>query len=116
MFSRQATDKLREIFETIFTAQRAVPRSEPLKGKPAITVDPEELKLQNAQALSVTGSGFDKAIKATLNGKPRDVQWISDTQLGVTTLAEDVAAVGKLELILANPNGDTYKVTIDVVK
>ena len=116
MFSRQATDKLREVFETVFTAQKAVPRSEPLKGKPAITVDPAKLKQENPQGLTVTGSGFDKAIKATLNGKPRDVQWISDTQLRVTPLAEDVAAVGKLELILANPNGDTFKATIDVVE
>jgi hypothetical protein len=114
MFSRQATDKLREVFETLFTAQKAVPRNEPLKGKPAITVDPAKLKRANVQILTVTGAGFDKDIKATINGKPRDVEWISDKQLKVTPMAEDVAAAGKLELILRNPNNDTFTVTIEV--
>jgi hypothetical protein len=116
MFSRQATDKLREVFETVFTAQKAVPRSEPLKGKPAITVDPVKLTRGSPQVLTVTGSGFDKDIKATLDGKPREAQWISDKQLKVTTVAEDVAKVGKLELMLKNPNNDAFAAIIDVVE
>jgi hypothetical protein len=117
MFSRQATDKLREVFETVFTAQKAVPRSEPLKGEPAtITVEPAELSQGFPQVLTVTGSGFDKDIKATLEGKPREVQWISDKQLKITTVDEDVATVGKAELVLKNPNNDTFKATINIVE
>jgi hypothetical protein len=117
MFSRQATDKLREIFETVFTAQKAVPRSEPLKGKPAVSVgvDPARLTRGNPEVLTVTGSGFDKEIKATINGKTRQLQWTSDKQLKVTVVAEDVAKVGKLELLLMNPNNDTFSASIDVV-
>jgi hypothetical protein len=117
MFSRQATDKLREVFETVFTAQKAVPRSEPLKGKPAtITVDPAKLTRGSPQVLTATGSGFDKDAKATINGKPRVAQWISDKQLKVTTVAEDVATVGKLELLIKNPNNDTFAATVDVAE
>lgn len=116
MFSRQATDKLREVFETVFTAQKAVPRSEPLRGKPAISVDPEKLKRGTPQALTVTGSGFDKDIKAALNGQARAVQWISGTQVKITTVAADVAAAGKLELVLTNPNNDTFKLPIEVTE
>jgi len=114
MFSRQATDKLREVFETLFTAQKAVPRNEPLKGKPAVGVDPAKLKQGAAQVLTVTGVGFDKDIKATVNGKPRDVQFISATQIKVTTTAEDVATPGKLELVMTNPNNDTFTATVEV--
>jgi IPT/TIG domain len=117
MFSRQATDKLREVFETVFTAQKAVPRSEPLKGKPAtITVDPAKLTVGTPQVLTITGNGFDKEIKATVNGKPRNVQWVSDKQLRLTTVAEDVAKAGKLELIFKNPNNDAFTATIEVVE
>ena len=116
MFSRQATDKLREVFETVFTAQKAVPRSEPLKGEPAtITVEPAELSQGFPQVLTVSGSGFDKDIKATLEGKSREVQWISDKQLKITAVDDDVATVGKIELVLKNPNNDTFKATINVV-
>jgi hypothetical protein len=116
MFSRQATDKLREVFETLFTAQKAVPRSEPLRGKPTVSVDPAKLKKGVAQILTVTGVGFDKDIKATVNGKPRDVQWISATQIKVTTVADDVATAGKLELVMTNPNNDTFTATVEVVE
>jgi nitrogen regulatory protein PII len=117
MFSRQATDKLREVFETVFTAQKPVPRSEPLKGKPAtITVEPAELSQGFPQVLTVTGSGFDKDIKATIEGKPREVQWISDKQLKITAVDDDVATVGKVELVLKNPNNDTFTATINVVE
>ena len=116
MFSRQATDKLREVFETVFTAQKAVPRSEPLKGEPAtIKVEPAELSQGIPQVLTVTGHGFDKDIKATIEGKPRQVQWISDKQLKITAVDDDVATVGKVELVLKNPNNDTFKATINVV-
>lgn len=116
MFSRQATDKLREVFETVFTAQKAVPRGEPLKGKPGVNVEPKILTKGKPEVLTVTGSGFHKTIKATIGGKPRDLQWVSDTEIKVTTVAEDVAKVGKLELVLKNPSNDTFETAIDVIE
>jgi len=116
MFSRQATDKLREVFETLFTAQRAVPRSEPLRGKPAITVEPNKLARGNPQVLTVTGRGFDKSIKATIGGNPRDVQWINDTEFKLTVLAEDVAKTGKIEFLIRNSSNETFTVPVEVVE
>jgi hypothetical protein len=115
MFSRQATDKLREVFETLFTARKPVPRSEPLRGKPALGIDPAKLTKDEPEILTVTGAGFHEDAKATLNGKPREVKWISNTQLKITTVAEDVANVGKLDLVIRNPNNDTFEATIEVV-
>jgi IPT/TIG domain len=101
----------------VFTAQKAVPRSEPLRGRPAtIIVDPAKLTVGDPQILTVTGSGFDKDIKATVDGKPRQAQWISEKQLKVTTVAEDVEKIGKLELVLKNPNNDTFTAMIDVAE
>jgi hypothetical protein len=54
--------------------------------------------------LTATGAGFDKNIKATVGGKSREVQWISETQIKITTLDKDVAKAGRLELPLKNPN------------
>ena len=54
--------------------------------------------------MTATGAGFDKNIKAAVGGKSREVQWISETQIKITTLDEDVAKAGRLELTLKNPN------------
>ena len=117
MFSRQATDKLREVFETVFTAQKAVPRSEPLRGKPTISVEPEKLTRGNPQVLTITGRGFDRSIKATtIDGKPRDVQWISDTQFNLSVLAEDVAKAGRIEFLIRNSNNEMFTVPVEVVE
>ena len=113
MFSRQATDKLREVFETLFTAQRAVPRGEPLRGKPTVGVTPEKLTRGNPQVLAITGRGFDKGAKATIDGKPRDVQWINDTQIRVAVIAEDVSKAGRIELLITN-NDELFVVPIEV--
>ena len=43
MFSKQATDKLREVFETLFTAQKPVQRDDPLNAKLVLTIDPAKL-------------------------------------------------------------------------
>jgi IPT/TIG domain len=113
-FSRQATDKLREVFETVFTAQKAVPRNEPLRGRPALGVEPARLTRGNAQVLTVSGNGFDPAVTATINAKTRDVQWISTSQVRVTTVAEDVATGGRLELKLKNPDNTTFTASVEV--
>jgi hypothetical protein len=36
-------------------------------------------------------------------GKPRNVQWISDTSLAITLLAEDLSVKTELQLIVQNP-------------
>ena len=62
MFSRQATDKLREVFETLFTAQRPVKRDDPLNAKLALVIDPPALTKGLVTVLTVTGSGFQKTL------------------------------------------------------
>jgi hypothetical protein len=108
MFSKQATDKLREIFDTLFRTQQPVERADPLApATPVISrTDPVKLTVNNPQAITVQGSGFEPDCRATVNGKPRDVERVSDTLIKVTLLPEDVATKGNLEVVVQNPDGE----------
>jgi hypothetical protein len=116
MFSRQATDKLREVFETLFTAQKPVKRDDPLSAGAALTVDPATLTKGKPQPLTVTGSGFQKGTTATVGGNDRPFTLVSATLGKITPTSEDVAKAGKLEIVVTNPNKDVFKATIDITE
>jgi hypothetical protein len=116
MFSKQATDKMREVFETLFTPQKPVPRADSLAGKSGIIkVEPDKLAKGTPEVLTVTGHGFLKDAKATIGGKPRDMLWVSESQIKVTTLPEDVQDTGTLTLVVQNPNMAAFEVAIEIV-
>ena len=106
LFSKQATDKLREIFETLFTPQRPVKRSDPLTpaAKPSIdSTDPEQLTAVNGPLeLTLHGRGFLQDASVTVNGKARTSAWIDSETMKVTLLPEDIAAAGQLKVIVQN--------------
>jgi hypothetical protein len=115
MFSRQATDKLREVFETLFTAQKPVKRDDPLNAKQPLTITPSTLNRGDTSILTVTGSGFQTATTATINGNNRTFTLVSATQGTVKPDAADVANPGKIEIVITNPNKDQFAATVDVV-
>src|ERR1700730_580590 len=107
MFSKQATDKLREIFDTVFRTQEPVIRADPLTPRaiPVISgTDPTKLTVATGPLTpNVLGRGFQRDCNASINATARSVQWVSDGLLKLTLLAEDVAAKGGLRLIVQNP-------------
>jgi hypothetical protein len=111
MFSKQATDKLREIFDTLFRTREPVTRADPLlPAKPAISsTEPPRLTVGVLPVLNVFGRGFQSDCTVSVNGKSRNVQWVSDTRLVLTLLEEDVASSGRLQVIVHNPgpSGET---------
>jgi hypothetical protein len=114
MFSKQATDKLREIFDTLFRTAQPVNRADPLgPAPPTITaVAPAKLAVKDStKILTITGAGFKPDCKATINGESRAVERISDSQLKLTLVDQDVAATSVLQLIVQNPdpNGESSK-------
>jgi hypothetical protein len=115
MFSRQATDKLREVFETVFTPQKPVKRDDPLNTGSELKIEPATLTMGQDQVLTITGRGFQKDTTATIDGKTRTFTWKSETEGTVTTLPEDVEKTGQLRLVITNPNKDTFTKTIEVV-
>jgi hypothetical protein len=106
MFSKQATDKLREIFDTLFRTREPVNRADPLVGAvPVISgTEPAKLAVGGPMTLNVFGRGFQRGCTASINGKPRNVQWLDDTRLIITLLADDLTAKAELKLIIHNPD------------
>ncbi len=115
MFSRQATDKLREVFETLFTAQKPVKRDDPLNSRLSLAIHPSTLNRGDSSPLTVTGSGFQAGTKATINGNDRVFTYVSATEGKVTPDAADVANPGKIEIVITNPNKDQFAGTVDIL-
>lgn len=120
MFSKQATDKLREIFDTLFRTEEPVKRADPLtRAIPAISsTKPAKLIVNGPLTLDILGHGFQEHCTASINGQERSVQWLSDSLLKLTLLNNDLAAEGKLELIVRNPgaaggNSEPFIVSVE---
>jgi IPT/TIG domain len=111
MFSKQATDKLRKIFDTLFRTHQPVLRADPLvPTNPLIAgIEPAKLKVGGPRDISIIGRGFQRNCMASINGKPRTVQWTNDTRLVLTLEQEDISAAGQLNLIVENPGPDGGK-------
>lgn len=104
MFSRQATDKLEEIFEGIFrTADDGARQSSP----PVVQSVGAVKKGAVGAALKtlIKGGNFAHGVTATVADKDRLVRRVSATELQITLLPEDVVAAGKLKLVVSNPAG-----------
>jgi hypothetical protein len=122
MFSDQATKKLAEIFKTLFQTREGDPRADRLvPTNPFIPViigtEPITLKVGGPRDISVIGRGFQRNCTASINGKPRTVDWMNDTRLGLTVEEEDIGAAGELQLIVENPGpagGKSEPVAISV--
>lgn len=105
MFSKQATDKLREIFDTLFRTREPVGRADPLnRAKPTISsIEPAKLAVGGPIVLNVLGQSFHRDCTASVNGTLRQVEWQSPMRLTVTLLPEDVARKTELTLVIRNP-------------
>jgi hypothetical protein len=107
MFSKQATDKLGEIFDTIFrTNPGRIPRADPLVVvKPQITgCEPLQVAMGAAnRQLRLLGANFQDGCSVTIDSKPRDSKWIGAGELMMTLADEDVARAGRLTIVVANP-------------
>jgi len=108
MFSKQATDKLREIFDTLFHTLEPVSRADPLShSQPVVSAtEPATLAVGGLPTLTVLGRNFQRDCTAFVNGKLRNAQWLSETRIVLTLLAEDLAVVTELQMIIHNPGPD----------
>lgn len=110
MFSKQAIDKLAEVFDTFFQGRHDGERKDklPKTGAQAgaattpasiASATPATLAVgqQNA-VLTLTGQGFGTTPQAAVNGKTRTSNLNGDGSLKVTLAAEDVATAGSLQV------------------
>lgn len=117
LFSKQATDKLRELFDTLF---RVAPgygddaRGDSIANPvPVIAgIDPPVITVgTDVVQLTLAGEGFvpESVVRVSRpeDDPPvfleRETQYLSPTRLAVTLAAEDVAATGALDVTVLNP-------------
>lgn len=114
MFSQKAADKLSDVFDAMWSRTQPDKRRDALGSSKSITVDPATLFQGERKDLTITGSGFEDATTATINGNTRTFNRISATRGTVKLLDDDVKQTAKLELVITNPNKDVFKATIEV--
>jgi hypothetical protein len=113
LFSKQATDKLREIFDTAFRTQQGYGddvRSDGIAANPAPTLDPSKPPQISHDKLDVVlvGTGFtkDSTVKVSRVGgmeELRAVAFVGPTELKVTLIASDIETPGLLTFTVVNP-------------
>lgn len=106
MFSKQASDKLAEVFDTLFKSRADDERKDKMDNPlPKLSsVDPKSLEEGSAATVvTVAGVDFMEATKARFNGQLRDTEVKSATELGVNLTTEDLAKAGTYEITAVNP-------------
>ena len=113
LFSKQATDKLREIFDTAFRTQQGYGddvRSDGIAANPTPTLEtskPPQIGHEKPEVVLV-GTGFtkDSTVKVSRVGgpeEPRTFTLVGPTELKVTLLAHDIETPGILTFTVVNP-------------
>lgn len=118
MFSRQAADKLREVFETMFRSNVNKERADKLQAtsKPHISaVTPVTVAVGSAVSLVVTGDGFVPGAKVRVNGAERIPVSVQANRLEVQLDKNDTARAGKIKLVVQNPGeGDVLSDPVQI--
>jgi len=105
-FSKRATDKLAEVFETAFATRKPAEFTGKLDtAESTITkVEPESVAAGPGDVvLTVTGTGFVKDAKVRLGTVDLAVKFINANTLEATLAAADRPAAGEHELTVINP-------------
>ncbi len=112
LFSKQATDKLREIFDTAFKTGKGVgddARGDSIVNPPPTLQGSEPVSLSpGLLSIMLVGTGFiPGSIVSVLapggKSEPRKVRLKSSTALKVTLLAKDAKEAGELTFTVTNP-------------
>jgi hypothetical protein len=95
MFSKQAADKLAEVFSTLFKSQGDSSRKDSLTPGPTLTgIDPSEGPVKGGTRLTITGTGFAIGAKVFVGGKPAtNIEIVSDTTVKADTPPGDAGPV-----------------------
>lgn len=110
LFSKQATDKLREVFETLFrvsgTAGDAQRRDDLANAKPTVTsIEPTQVTVGATHVrVKINGEHFiDKISVVKLGGVGQPPEFVSAKQLEVVLPDARLAQAGVLQIVVYNP-------------
>lgn len=105
MFSKQAADKLAEVFSTLFKSQGDTTRKDSLTPGPTPEIkliDPKEGPAAGGTKVTITGTGFAADSKVTFgNNAATNVTFIGDT----TLTADTPPGTGAVDVIVTNSDG-----------
>jgi hypothetical protein len=107
MFSKQATDKLRELFDNLFRTEKPDQRGDKLiHPVPEITgIDPDTVQHgATSVSLKVNGNFFVPESVVRFNGGERPTTFVSATQLIVPISEPDRATPGEIQVTVFNPS------------
>jgi hypothetical protein len=110
MFSKQASDKLAEVFDTLFKSRGDEKRKDSLTPTPAteIKLDPQQGPASGGTAVTITGSGFAAGATVAFGANPAtDVTVVSET----TITANTPAGAGVVDVVVTNADGTTKTAT-----
>lgn len=126
LFSKQATDKLREIFDTAFRTQEGYgddARSDGIANPPPTLEGCEPPQISHGELeVVLAGTGFtrDSIVRVAQVGgpeEPRTVTLLSATQLKVTLQQADIETPGVLSFVVVNPEpggGSSMPLAVEV--
>jgi hypothetical protein len=125
LFSKQASDKLNEVFSTLFRVEEGQgddARADSIRGDvpPHITsLEPETVLADEPQSVTISGTGFvmDSAVRIERSGQPvedRKATYVDSKTLEFELEDGDVAEAGTLTLSVVNPSAVSEAVTLEV--
>ncbi|HEU4883687.1 MAG TPA: IPT/TIG domain-containing protein [Longimicrobium sp.] len=106
MFSKQASDKLAEVFDTLFRSRGDEDRGDKLE-KPELkltALNPKSVAAgSDDTVITVTGTGFASDAVVKFDDGERKTTVNSATELTFTLLAAEIAAAGEHTVVVVNP-------------
>jgi hypothetical protein len=103
MFSKQASNKLQDVFTELFKSEQDAALADKLTGAaPVITATAPSAVTTASTKVTLAGSGFAQGATATINGVAQDTQFV-DAQTLVVTLPSNLQAGTALSIVVTNP-------------
>lgn len=115
MFSKQATDKLSEVFSTLFKSSEGGDklRTGSLEGDKTVTVSkvdpPQIIAVTGSPTITLTGTNFVSGATVQANGTVLETTFVSETQLTAQLTRELIANPVTLKLKVVNPDANESK-------
>ena len=100
LFSRQATDKLRELFDTLFKTDDAEQELDPVLG--IVSPDPVPAAGDPVR-LTLTGAGFMRHSEVRIDGRALPAEYLGPACIAVDVPRSDLNGKSSVEVCVLNP-------------
>ncbi len=106
MFSKQATDKLSEVFTAVFGAKGDERRGGKLQGPTVTSIDPPKGPTAGGTPVKITGTGFLPDASVTFGGKAATSVIVDSSGKLITAKTPAQEAEAEADVVVANKSGE----------